>query len=384
MSDFEYDYLGSLAKRNAILLAKSQLRRDYLKLLAQAYQCVIIAENIDEDSEIDPITDIKMDVSESANTSSFGRADLLLVDLCTNMEIDAQELSQISSYLIKHQIEAVVWTGLDDLDEVYALLPASQCHFLVDSNPLEAMPAMSGLTGREVMSHLSDISEDESHGKEYAALHRISGELASLAKTLSEIAVVDDMTLSETKHSDAKPQTYSDHDDYMNHSVFKDKPVSFKPFPTKNDQATDTDAANNSTRNIGFSGEKSPFIEDGRELSNSAITADMVKKIIKLRRMRDNFFESELFADPAWDILLDLMAARLSNATVSVSSLCIAAAVPATTGLRWITSMTKNGMLVRKSDPMDARRVFIDLSDETFDKLEAYLIKAQSGGGSII
>ncbi len=376
MSDFEYDYLGSLAKRNAILLSKSQHRRDYLKLLAQTYQCVIIAENIDEDNnDNETKLDVKSDISDSNEGLTYSGVDVLLLDLCSDMEFDQQELSKISSYLTRHQIEAVVWTGLDDLDEAYALLPASQCHFLVDSNPLEAMPALSGLTGRDVMSHLSDISQDESHEKEYAALHRISGELASLAKTLAEIAVVDDMTLLDTQKNEPKPSSYSNTDDYLNHSVFKDKPISFAPFPPKSDIA-----ANTSVRKV----EKNPFIEDGREQANSPITADMVNKIIKSRRMRENYFESELFADPAWDILLDLMAARLSNATVSVSSLCIAAAVPATTALRWITSMTKNNMLIRKSDPMDARRVFIDLHDDVFTKLEAYLIKALGDDGPVI
>jgi hypothetical protein len=54
-------------------------------------------------------------------------------------------------------------------------------------------------------------------------------------------------------------------------------------------------------------------------------------------RLRSQHFVPALFADPAWDILLDLAAARIDGRMVAVSSLCIAAAVPATTALRWIT-----------------------------------------------
>jgi CheY-like chemotaxis protein len=104
-----------------------------------------------------------------------------------------------------------------------------------------------------------------------------------------------------------------------------------------------------------------------------AVSAAYVRGIIKARRARDQFFSSELFADPAWDILLDLMASRLEHKRVSVSSLCIAAAVPATTALRWIKSMSDEGMLVRRADPLDGRRVFIDLSDEAATAMEAYL-----------
>jgi hypothetical protein len=80
----------------------------------------------------------------------------------------------------------------------------------------------------------------------------------------------------------------------------------------------------------------------------------MLREIIKLRRMRERYFPPDLFADPAWDILLDLKAARQEGQHVSVSSLCIAAAVPPTTALRWITAMTESGMLVRRQDPADA------------------------------
>ena len=98
--------------------------------------------------------------------------------------------------------------------------------------------------------------------------------------------------------------------------------------------------------------------------------------MIKLRRMRDRFFEPSLFADPGWDILLDLYAAHDEGKPVSVSSLCIAAAVPPTTALRWITNMTDAGLLVRVQDPGDARRVFIELAPDTRMKMEAYFAAA--------
>lgn len=100
--------------------------------------------------------------------------------------------------------------------------------------------------------------------------------------------------------------------------------------------------------------------------------ARMIRQMIRRRRMRDQFFPAELFADPAWDILLDLYAARLEGHSVSVSSLCIAAAVPATTALRWIRSMTEAGLLQRDADPRDGRRVFIALGDAAVEGLDRY------------
>ena len=81
------------------------------------------------------------------------------------------------------------------------------------------------------------------------------------------------------------------------------------------------------------------------------VSADTVRSVIRARRLRSRFFEEELFADPAWDMLLDLLQAESSNLRVPVSSLCIAAAVPATTALRWLKTMVQEGIFVRRADP---------------------------------
>lgn len=107
------------------------------------------------------------------------------------------------------------------------------------------------------------------------------------------------------------------------------------------------------------------------------LDAGFIRSIIRARRLRDHFFRSELFADPAWDMLLDLMAARVERQRVAVSSLCIAAAVPPTTALRWIKTLCDQGLFVRVADPEDGRRVFIELSVETAAMMEAYLKSAQ-------
>ncbi len=67
------------------------------------------------------------------------------------------------------------------------------------------------------------------------------------------------------------------------------------------------------------------------------------------------------------------MAARAEGVDVSVSSLCIASGVPATTALRWIRTMTQTGMIRRAPDPGDARRVFLALSEKSAQAMAAYL-----------
>jgi hypothetical protein len=107
------------------------------------------------------------------------------------------------------------------------------------------------------------------------------------------------------------------------------------------------------------------------------IEAGQVRAMIRARRLRDHFFKRDLFADPAWDMMLDLMAARIESQKVAVSSLCIAAAVPPTTALRWIKALCDQGIFVRVADPEDGRRVFIELAAATAGALEAYIRAAQ-------
>ncbi len=100
-----------------------------------------------------------------------------------------------------------------------------------------------------------------------------------------------------------------------------------------------------------------------------------IRGMIRARRMRAQYFDADLFADPAWDMLLDLAAAAAGGKPerVAVSSLCIAAAVPATTALRWIRTLTDAGLFVRVADPADGRRVFIELSAAAAVGMRAYL-----------
>jgi DNA-binding transcriptional ArsR family regulator len=103
------------------------------------------------------------------------------------------------------------------------------------------------------------------------------------------------------------------------------------------------------------------------------VTAAQVREVIRARRLRDRFFEGGLFEDPAWDMLLDLLAAQLERAQVSVSSLCIAAAVPPTTALRWITKLTDAGLIEREADPFDKRRAYLKLSPTAAGAMQRYV-----------
>ncbi|HEY0014123.1 MAG TPA: hypothetical protein VGB79_14875 [Allosphingosinicella sp.] len=111
-----------------------------------------------------------------------------------------------------------------------------------------------------------------------------------------------------------------------------------------------------------------PLASDGRTPD-----AAFVRRLIRARRERAATFGADLFSDPAWDMMLDLLAARLERRVVETSSLCIAAGVPSTTALRLVRLMTERGLFVRSANPRDGRGVLVALSDDAAERLLAHL-----------
>jgi len=98
----------------------------------------------------------------------------------------------------------------------------------------------------------------------------------------------------------------------------------------------------------------------------------LARRISLWRRKRDALFEPMIFADPEWDVLLDLFAEGFGR-RVSMSSLCIAASVPTTTAMRCINAMIEQGVLVKSRDDTDARRVLIELTEDARSRMRAWL-----------
>lgn len=100
----------------------------------------------------------------------------------------------------------------------------------------------------------------------------------------------------------------------------------------------------------------------GTHKPESSISRREVSETIKARQGRNRFFSSELFADPAWDILLHLFHAELGQHRLSVSSACSCTDVPPTTCLRWLKVLENQDLVVRRPDLLDGRRIFLELS----------------------
>ena len=121
-----------------------------------------------------------------------------------------------------------------------------------------------------------------------------------------------------------------------------------------------------------------PSVELPQTGSSPQLSVETVRGVIRARRLRARYFPEQLFADPAWDMMLDLLQAEIAQLRVPVSSLCIAAAVPATTALRWLKTLVQDGLFVRRADPHDGRRVFVELAPDTSAALRRYFSEVGS------
>ena len=112
---------------------------------------------------------------------------------------------------------------------------------------------------------------------------------------------------------------------------------------------------------------------DAPQSVDPALLAAIAKAEYGGRRRRDALFGRPLFAEPAWDMLLDLYVQRHRNKAVSIHSLCIAAAVPQTTAFRWIGKLERSGLATRSPCTHDARVIHVQLSEEGIGIMERYL-----------
>ena len=110
----------------------------------------------------------------------------------------------------------------------------------------------------------------------------------------------------------------------------------------------------------------------------------LAKSLLTERRLRSKHFANLELGEPVWDILLDLYVCNQTGRFVSVSSACIAAYVPPTTALRYITMLVSQGIMLRVADKSDARRVFLVLSDETRLAIEQYLTEVHQTRGGFV
>lgn len=119
-----------------------------------------------------------------------------------------------------------------------------------------------------------------------------------------------------------------------------------------------------------------PTQSDSHVHADPDVLAKLAIWMYRARRARERNLPADLLGEPAWDILLDLFIAKSRGQRVSVTSVCIASQVPATTGLRWIGLLQAEGLILRDDDSTDRRRAFLRLSAAGEEAVAKCLIEA--------
>ena len=117
------------------------------------------------------------------------------------------------------------------------------------------------------------------------------------------------------------------------------------------------------------------ILASGQENESPTFATERAKlagELYQNRRDRDRLFDADLFSDPAWDILLILYCASHAQQRISVSSVCIAAAVPETTAIRWIGLLCRLEFVGKAKSPTDGRVTWLFILEEARQRLDRY------------
>jgi DNA-binding MarR family transcriptional regulator len=105
------------------------------------------------------------------------------------------------------------------------------------------------------------------------------------------------------------------------------------------------------------------------------VLAEAARQLWRFRRERRRIFNDAAFANPGWDILLDVYVASADGERLSTKSACLAATVPKSTALRYLTRLCELQLVTRVPHPSDNRTKWIELTAEGLEQMENYLAR---------
>ena len=114
---------------------------------------------------------------------------------------------------------------------------------------------------------------------------------------------------------------------------------------------------------------------NARRLPTTKELRRLARKIYEARRMRDRVLDSDLFGEPAWDMLLAVYHLPPLGEMLTVSGLCCCAGVPHTTAHRWQNTLMTEGLIERGPHETDGRMQFVRLTERGRTLLEQYLTR---------
>lgn len=109
------------------------------------------------------------------------------------------------------------------------------------------------------------------------------------------------------------------------------------------------------------------------ERPTDRVASETARRMLEAIDLRSQYFDGELFSDPAWSLMLDIYGQMSRGRRTSLAGAAGSARAPVNTAQRWINLLTERGFLVQKTEGRDPKRVYVELSPDLFDCMTAYL-----------
>ena len=102
------------------------------------------------------------------------------------------------------------------------------------------------------------------------------------------------------------------------------------------------------------------------------VPEEVVHAIVRAWRERGDYLPSELFSDPAWEMLLELFHAEIRHRRVSMSEICRGPAASTSTAMRWLKALESHGLVLRRADSDDVESESVELTPAGSAALRSY------------
>lgn len=116
--------------------------------------------------------------------------------------------------------------------------------------------------------------------------------------------------------------------------------------------------------------------QGGLAPANADRIVAMARQHFGQRRRRDRLSSPDLFSEPAWDMLLNLLIASREGQRLSVKALMLGSGAPHSTAHRYLGLLEGERLVSRTPDECDARRVFVELTERGRGLLAAVLLES--------
>jgi DNA-binding MarR family transcriptional regulator len=97
-----------------------------------------------------------------------------------------------------------------------------------------------------------------------------------------------------------------------------------------------------------------------------------VSAAIRAWRERACYLPGELFSDPAWGMLLELLHAEIEKRQVSLRRLSKASAASTPSAIRWLKVLEDRELVTRQADPLNSGNEILELSPKGSTALRFY------------